>query len=165
MSRRAEDSSHSRDTALLLDLLDHAFERRAWHGTTLAGSLRGLDAATAAWRPAPARHNIWELTVHCAYWKYAICRRLSKEDTPEFGLAGSNWFERPADEMSGKAWKADVRRLKDWHARLREKVAAFDPGRLDARAGNPWTFRDLITGIAAHDLYHVGQIQLLKRLQ
>lgn len=161
----AETASRANDIVALLDLLDHAFERRAWHGTTLAGSLRGLDAATAAWHPAPGRHNIWELTVHCAYWKYAICRRLAKDETPAFELSGSDWFERPTADASDTAWKTDVRLLKDWHARLRERVGDFDPARLDVRVGKPWTYRDLVTGVAAHDLYHTGQIQLLKRLR
>ena len=52
-------------------LLDEAFDRRSWHGTNLRGSIRGLPRSTAAWRPAPDRHNIWELVVHAAYWKYA----------------------------------------------------------------------------------------------
>ena len=52
---------------LLLDLVDEAFDRKAWHGTTLLGSIRGVPVGTAAWRPAPGRHNIWELTVHAGY--------------------------------------------------------------------------------------------------
>ncbi|HJS59272.1 MAG TPA: hypothetical protein VKA01_14315 [Vicinamibacteria bacterium] len=57
-------------TEILLGLLDEAFDKKAWHGTNLRGSVRGLDARTAAWRPGPRRHNIWELAVHAAYWKY-----------------------------------------------------------------------------------------------
>ena len=84
-------------SSVLLSLLDEAFDRKAWHGTTLLGSIRGLDAAAAARRPAPGRHNIWEIVVHAAYWKYAVARR--------------------------------------------------------------------IVGVAFHDIYHAGQIQLLKRLR
>ena len=61
---------------ILLGLLDEAFERKSWHGTNLRGSLRGLPAKQAAWRPGPRRHNIWEIAVHAAYWKYAVRRRL-----------------------------------------------------------------------------------------
>ena len=53
-----------RPLRLLLDLVDEAFDRKAWHGTTLLGSIRGVSVDAAAWRPAPRRHNIWELTLH-----------------------------------------------------------------------------------------------------
>jgi hypothetical protein len=56
------------EVELLLRLLAQAFNQKAWHGTTLRGALRGVTAAAALWRPGPARHNIWELTVHAAYW-------------------------------------------------------------------------------------------------
>lgn len=61
----------------LLAILARAYDRRSWHGTNLRGSIRGLDPAVAARRPAPGRHNIWELVVHAAYWKSAVWRRLT----------------------------------------------------------------------------------------
>ena len=53
---------------MLLDLLDEGFDRPAWHGPTLLGSLRGVTEARAARRPGRGRHNIWEIAVHAAYW-------------------------------------------------------------------------------------------------
>ena len=64
---------------LILTLLDEAYEERTWHGPNLRQSLRGVSARQAARRPAPGRHNIWELAVHAAYWKYAVRRRLTGE--------------------------------------------------------------------------------------
>ena len=62
---------------VLIAMVDEGFEGKAWHGPTLRGSLRGVTARQAAWRPAPRRHNIWELTVHAAYWKHTVRRRLA----------------------------------------------------------------------------------------
>ena len=62
------------EIALLVGLIDRAFDRRSWHGMNLRGSIRGMSAKEAAWRPAPARHNVWEIVVHAAYWKYAVRR-------------------------------------------------------------------------------------------
>ena len=154
------------EIASLLAQLDEAFDRRSWHGTNLRGSLRGMGAAKASWRPAAGRHNAWEIALHAAYWKYAAWRRLTGEKRGSFALAGSNWFARPlAGEASGEAWKADLRRLVEEHARLREAVAALAPRDLARRtAGSPFALGRVIQGAAAHDLYHAGQIQLLKRL-
>jgi uncharacterized damage-inducible protein DinB len=148
--------------ALLLDLIDEAFDRAAWHGPTLRGSLRGVTAEQAAWRPARGRHTIRELTIHAAYWKYAVRRRLTGEARRSFPLAGSNWFDAPAS----RSWIDDVRLLTEEHRRLRAAVASY-PARalrnpIDARKQ---TAAFTIRGIAAHDLYHAGQIQLIRKLQ
>jgi hypothetical protein len=159
--------SHNPQIAALLRVLEQAFDQRAWHGTNLRGSLRGLSAREAAWRPAPGRHNIWELALHCAYWKYCARRLLLGEKRGSFPIKGSNFFTRPAGPKSIDAeWRGDLALLVEQHRLLRAAVAAFSPARLQKRAKpRGWTFFQTIVGIASHDLYHAGQIQLLKRLQ
>jgi len=150
---------------LLLAAIDQAYNRQSWHGTNLRGSIRSVTPELAAWRPAPGRHNIWELVVHAAYWKYAVLRRLTGQKRGSFALEGSNFFARPVDATGG-AWRADVKLLDDTHRELRAAVAAFPANRLNAiEPGKKTTNVWLITGIAAHDLYHAGQIQLIKRLR
>ena len=151
---------------LLLNLIDEGFDHVSWHGTTLFGSLRGIGAAQAARRPSPRRHNIWELAVHAAYWKYAVRRRLTGEKRGSFAYTGSNWFLRPSQGADrGRAWKADRRLLVDEHRRLREAIARLTPRDLKRPiVGKRYSVAYLIRGIAAHDLYHAGQIQLLKKL-
>jgi len=152
------------ELALLLKVIDQAYDHRSWHGTNLRGSIRGLSLKQAAWRPAPGRHNIWELVVHAAYWKYAARRRLAREAGRAFRIKGSNWFERPIAHTE-KAWRSDVALLDDMHRSLRAAIANLPPAILHHRngAGKDTNF-SLIAGVAAHDLYHAGQIQLLKRL-
>jgi len=148
----------------LLGLLDEAYNRAAWHGPNLRGSVRGLTAREAALPPRTGRHNIWEIVIHAAYWKYAVRRRLLGEKRGSFSLPGSNWFVRPKDR-SEKAWRADIRLLDREHQRLKEAVSSFQPENLDRPAlGSKTLARRLITGIAFHDVYHAGQIQLIKKL-
>lgn len=137
---------------LLLRILDDAYERKAWHGTNLRGSLRGITAEQALWRPASARHNIWELALHCAYWKYAVRRRLTGEKRGAFTRKGSNWFP------PGQSWEEDLRLLRNEHRALRDAVSA-------ANAHQLAKYERLIYGVSAHDIYHTGQIQLIKRLR
>lgn len=151
--------------ALLLRLLDQGYDRKSWHGPTLKGALRGVSAAAAAWRPAAGRHNVWELAVHCAYWKYSVLRRLTGGERGSFPLAGSNWFERPV-EATEAAWREDRRLLDAMHRELRAAVEALDEETLETvPAGSKTAVGELVSGIAAHDLYHAGQVQLLKRLR
>ena len=147
---------------LLLHQLDTAFDKKAWHGPTLKGALRGVDEQLASWRPAPERHTIWELMVHCAYWKYTVRRRILDEKRGAFPLKGSNWFTRPDGEAT---WKADLKLLTETHRSLRNAMEKLPASKLDtAPSGSTHTFAQLIAGVAAHDLYHAGQIQLMKRL-
>ncbi len=151
--------------ALLLSILDEAYERKAWHGATLRGALRGVTAREATWRPARGRHNIWELTVHATYWKYAVRRMLTGEKRGSFSEKGSNWFRRPASPTE-QAWRADLARLDAEHRRLRETVAMLSAAALPRRVrGSKFPTATLLYGIASHDLYHTGQVQLLKALQ
>ena len=139
----------------LLDFLDEAYDRKSWHGPNLRNALRGVNADEAAWRPASGRHNIWELALHAAYWKYAVRRRLTGEKRGLFQISGSNFFERPADATE-LAWKKDTQILADEHRLLRDTVAAIK---------NPDEKKlHMIRGAAAHDLYHAGQIRLLRQL-
>ena len=150
---------------LLVTVCDQAFDRRAWHGTTLSGALRGLHARDALWRPGRRRHNVWEIVLHAAYWKFIVRRRLTRDVTLVFPRPGSNWPALPATPDE-RAWKRDVALLREEHRRLRATIARFPATRLNARGWRSrWTNVAHVYGIASHDLYHAGQIQLLKVLR
>ncbi|GBC78834.1 hypothetical protein HRbin09_00042 [bacterium HR09] len=69
-------SQENPSLALLVALLDQAYDHRSWHGPNLLGSLRGVSWKRALERPGPQRHCIWEIVLHCAYWKYVALRKL-----------------------------------------------------------------------------------------
>ena len=154
----------SREVQQLLSILDQAYDRRSWHGTNLRGSIRGVSARQAGWRPGPERHNIWELVVHAAYWKYVAWRRFTGQRRGSFPLKGSNWFQRPQD-ASEQGWRADVALLDQMHRSLRASVEHLSANELSRTPkGSTISNAFILSGVAAHDLYHAGQIQLLKKL-
>ena len=154
----------SQPVSILVRVFDQGFTAPAWHGTPLWGSLRGITAREALRRPARGRHNIWELVLHTAYWKYVVRRRLTRDASLEFPREGSNWFVTPK-RAEGRAWKADLALLREQHRLLRAVIARFPAARLGRRGWrSKWTNEQHIYGIASHDLYHAGQIQLIKRL-
>ena len=164
MARLKDAGSLNPLIAMLLEITDQAFDRKSWHGTTLRGALRGLTPEEALWRPAARRHNIWELALHAAYWKYAVRRRLAGDATGSFERKPSNWPEIPSPS-DASAWKRDVGFLESEHRKLRDTIRSLRPADLSTRSPRGvWTYAEEIHGIAAHDLYHTGQIQLIKRL-
>ena|SRR2546423_118996 len=144
---------------LILALLNEAYDKRTWHGPNLKQSIRGVSAKQAAWRPGPGRHNIWEFTVHAAYWKYVVRRRIEGGKRGSFALRGSNFFTRPErGKLNEEAWRADKQLLESEHRALRTAMHRV----LETPRGEK--FLRHLFGIAFHDVYHAGQIRLLRRL-
>ncbi len=151
---------------LLLENVQPAAGRGGWHGgPTPIGALRGVSVAQAAWTPFPGRKNIWQLTLHIAYWKYAVRRRLEGGTDERFARKPANWPRVP-ESANAQAWAQDVALLRAEHERLVATIAAVPLSRYtSALPGKKrWTVGELIVGIAQHDAYHTGQIQMLKRL-
>ena len=168
MARRQKPKPNDAIRRLLVEL-EQAYRRPAWHGTNLRGSLRGLTPEQALWRPGPARHNIWEETLHAAYWKYAVRERLVGGKGRDFPLKGRNWFPSPSGVTGAaaqKEWKQTVALLDREHNALCAVVEECPVARLERPVlRSRWSVFDSILGTAFHDIYHAGQIQLLKRLQ
>lgn len=149
---------------LLLALLDDAFNGKAWHGPNLRGILRGVSPRDAIRRPSNVKHSIADLSVHCAYWKYAARRRLRGDQRGSFPLKGSNWFELPT-KLDMTTWKSYLKLLDIEHDQLRAAIAAFPVSQIaQTPAGSKVSNQKLIYGIAAHDIYHAGQIRLIKAM-
>jgi hypothetical protein len=149
---------------LLLEVFDQAYTAPAWHGTPLKGTLRGTTARDAVWRPGPRRHCIWDLVLHTAYWKCMVRRRLLRDPDIAFPRDGANFPALPARPDSA-AWKRDRALLDEQHRLLRRAIARLRAKDLNRRGWHSkWPIKAEIYGIASHDLYHAGQIQILKRL-
>ncbi|HET7108802.1 MAG TPA: DinB family protein [Candidatus Acidoferrum sp.] len=144
---------------LVLALLDEGYSRKTWHGPNLRQSLKGVSSRQAAWRPAPGRHNIWELALHSAYWKYAVRRRIEGGKRGSFILKGSNFFARPEKgNATESAWRADLALLEKEHQALEAAIRSV------LKTPRAKKLLPALYGVAFHDIYHAGQIRLLRRL-
>jgi len=144
---------------LIMTLLKEGYARSAWHGPNLRQALNGVSAKQAAWRPSPGRHNIWELALHAAYWKYAVRRKLEGGKRGSFVLKGSNFFTRPEKgKATETAWRADLALLEKEHRALEQSMRRYLKTRPSSK------ILHTLYGVAFHDIYHAGQIRLLRRL-
>jgi hypothetical protein len=148
------------DEALILAVLEAGYSKKAWHGPNLRQSLKGVTARQAAWRPGPGRHNIWELTLHAAYWKYRVRSKLEGGKRGTFLLQGSNFFIRPEIGRANEGtWQKDRAVLEKEHRAMMEAI------RKELRKPGGKKRLGMLYGVAFHDVYHAGQIRLLRRLQ
>lgn len=151
---------------LLIENVQPRPGRGGWHGgPTPIGALRGVTTSQALWTPARGRKSIWALALHVAYWKYAVRRRLEGGGGARFPRTPANWPGVP-NTPDDRAWRADIALLRSEHERLLAAIATVPPNRYgeELSDGKRWTKGELIVGIAQHDAYHAGQIQMLKRL-
>jgi len=142
------------------DQLKRAFEGGAWHGPAVLEILKGVTAAQAAARPFPNAHNIWELVLHIAAWEEA-CRRRLEGDRAELSDS-EDWRNMAATDEA--AWEQVKSLLIEGHHRLRAAIVKADESKLDEPIlpGMPSTYVTL-HGVIQHDLYHAGQIAILKK--
>jgi hypothetical protein len=145
--------------SLVLALVEEGYAKKTWHGPNLGQALKGVSAKQAAWRPAPGRHNIWELALHTAYWKYAVRRRIEGGKRGSFVFKGSNFFARPEKgQATEQAWRADRAVLAREHGALQVAI------RKVLKTPRAKKLLPMLYGVALHDIYHAGQIRLLRRL-
>jgi uncharacterized damage-inducible protein DinB len=143
------------------DQLQRAFEGDAWHGAPVEALLAGVTAEQAAARPIPAAHSIWELVLHMTVWLEVIRRRL-EEGVPIELTPAEDWPAIP--ETTGEAWRATLERHRQAYRDLRGLLARLGDERLaQGVAGKDHDAYVMLHGIIQHELYHAGQIALLKK--
>lgn len=148
---------------LIADQLRRAFHGSAWHGPALLELLVDVDAATAAAKPLPGVHSIWELVLHVAAWDGAGLRRLAGKKTQ---LKGKQNFPPVPKRAAEVEWRKAVEQAKSTHNTLVKTVAGLSDSRLrDIVPGKRYDFYHMLHGIAQHELYHAGQIAILKKVQ
>ena len=141
--------------------LKRAFEGKAWHGPSVSEVLEGVTAEQAAAHPIAGAHSIWELTLHIATWE-RVGRRRIEEFIPIDVSDEEDW---PAiEDQSDFAWTTTLEELSRNHEALRAAIRTLDETRLDDIVpGTEYTIYFLLHGVIQHDLYHAGQIALLKK--
>ena len=145
----------------LRDQLRLSFEGDAWHGPSVEEALRGVTPAMAAARPIADVHTIWELVLHLVGTYDVVLRRMRGESRPL--SREEDWPAAP--DPTEENWRRDCDRLRSVNRQMRDAVAAFPEDRLDLRLIDeaPYSAFTQFIGITQHDLYHAGQIVILKR--
>ena len=146
----------------IADQLRRAFYGSAWHGPALMELLTDVDATTAAAKPLSGVHCIWELVLHISAWDGAGLQRLAGHKCQ---LKGAKNFP-PVPEPGEMQWRSAVELARGTHDSLVRTVAGLSGKRLrETVPGKRYDFWHMLHGIAQHELYHAGQIAILKKAQ
>lgn len=151
----------STELTRLADQLHAAFEGPAWHGPAVLEALDDVGAVVAAARPIAGAHTIWEIVLHLSATYGLVLRRLEGDATPL--SPADDW--PPMPEPTETNWRASVAELHARNRAMRDAVMRFDLAKLDQRLVDtpPYPAYVQFAGLPQHDLYHTGQIMLLKR--
>lgn len=150
------------ETERIVEQLKRAFHGGAWHGPSVMETLAGVDARQASSRSLGSAHTIWEIALHIGTWEKVARRRIEEgafdpTDAEDWTIPG---------EQSDDAWAATLQSLQDENAALRSAIDRMDEARLaETVPGATYDFYILLHGVVQHDLYHAGQIAILKKAE
>jgi uncharacterized damage-inducible protein DinB len=141
----------------LLDQLNSAFGGEAWYGPPLRNLLDGVSAEQAQQKPIAGGHSILELVVHVRTWMDVAARRITTTDAALTTI--EDW-----SDINGTSWVETIEELEHAQSRLVDAVARLSTERLDEKVpGQKHTINSEVMGVLQHNVYHAGQIALLKR--
>ncbi len=152
------------ETSRIADQLRRAFDGGAWHGDSLFEILKGVTAERAAARPVAGAHSIWELMLHIAAWDGAVRRRMTGVAVK---LSAAKNFP-PVTNTGEAAWAEALEHVRQVHEELVDAVKKFPEKSLSqqvpGKKGAHYNFYYMLQGVVQHELYHAGQIALLKKM-
>ena len=148
------------EVARIHDQLVRAYRGEAWHGAPVRDLVDGVNAEQAAHKILPHTHTIWEIVLHISAWQRAVLARLQGREmqlTPD-----ADW--PPVPDPIEPGWSAALAELEETHRRLADAVAALDDASLERVVpGKQYSVYFMLHGVIQHDLYHAGQIAVLRK--
>ena len=147
------------EVKFLRDQIETTYKGDSWHGPNLVNTLKGIDYKQAMKRPIKERHTIWELTDHTVFWIEEVWKAVKNIEATEPDFE-HNWPEMGATE---EEWRQSVARLEAAVNMLLDALAEWRDEQLYEKVpGHDYTFKQMLHGMVHHNLYHAGQINLLR---
>ena len=152
----------------IVDQLTREIEGQPWHGSSLTAILDGVLAPQAAHKPSSDSHSIWEILLHMTGWKREVTRRAlghvagepAAGDWPAVGeVTEARWRDAQADHL-----RAQRELLDAIHGLSDAQLAARVPGDTATSTGAGLSITATLWGLVQHDVYHSGQIAILKKM-
>jgi len=142
------------------DQLKRSFQGKAWHGPSVLEALEKVPAEKASARPLARAHTIGEIVQHMTVTYQLVLSRLRGDATPL--SPDEDWAS--VEDTGEKAWQSALMDLKRSHSELCQALSLAGDSQLDQPILPGYSSRYVtLHGLVQHNLYHAGQIALLKK--
>ena len=149
----------------IIDLLNTTYEgEEAWHGPSLAEVMRDVTPDMASLRISPNTHSIAELLFHMTSWRIFCVKKMQGDEQFDILTPEKNFGQLP-EKIDDFEWEALQMELSLSQEELINELDKRDEDEFleDIVPGRDYTYYDLLHGIINHDIYHAGQVQILKK--
>ena len=148
------------EAEVLINQINTTYSGNAWHGTNIVEALKDIDYIKASRRVLASRHTIWELVDHMTVWLEVPVKIYQKKRVHHNVPIEENW--KPMGS-SQEDWEKTTKRLEKAVEELISVLKEMPLGVFDEKVLNhDFNYRNMFYGALNHNLYHLGQISILK---
>lgn len=146
----------------IVTMLHAGYNGGAWHGPSVMEALKDLSPEQASFK-TPTVHTIAELIYHMTSWRLFVIKRLQgdydyliDDDKKDFGNSPV------VDKFELETLLMELSLSQD--ELVKELVQKTDTYLDQIVPGSEYTYYTLVHGIIQHDIYHAGQVSILKKM-
>ena len=133
-----------------------------WFGDSYLDVISDITPAEAL-VPPPNQHSIAVLLWHMVKWRKALTERLlGNMDFQADVTDADNW--PAATSQTPETWEAAKVAFAEQQAILLDELSKREEAFLDTDFVKGRPFRRLVNGVLQHDIYHLGQVAMVKAL-
>ncbi len=138
------------------------YDGRPWYGSNFTEIVADITPAEALAVPGNG-HSIARLLFHMIKWRKSLTIRLQGDkDFRALDSDPDNWVA--LNTLDEAKWEAAKQEFDELQKILISELEARDEAFLDTEFIQGKTYRYLTTGVIQHDIFHLGQISILKQL-
>ena len=141
------------------------FNGHPWHGESLSGTLASIPFPLVHYKPKENCHSIAELVQHLLAWRKFVLEKLN----------GNREYDIELNSIADWPEKVHLKDLSEWNKLLEElyfSQTAIEASLLQKKdkwlseeaAGKNYSNQYMMLGLMHHDLYHLGQIRLIRKM-
>ena len=149
------------ETERIVEQVKRAFDGPAWHGPPILSLVKDVGAEEAYSKPIQGRHSIWEIVLHNLVWNNMVCESAEGKPMRDIPIE-EDWLKIVKHDEGN--WKVTITDFDVSKVKLIKAISSFPNGRLnEIVSGRTYSFYTLFHGLIQHNIYHAGQIAVMKK--
>jgi len=133
-----------------------------WYGETVDAKLSDVSDDNAFQQPISGVHSVGEIVSHMIYWRKALIAKLEGGTFKTSMESPDNW--KNIKELKTSGWKNLKSSFDESQHTITSLLEKQSDDFLKTEYSQGISMESLIQGIIDHDIYHLGQIGLVKKM-